>query len=619
MKKSRIAFWIVFPILTAIFTAIILFIYDLTNGPLTLFVFQLIIIGFFVASTVLIRNLRIWYRLIPVGALLAITTLLLALSRPAIELRPSVLHANPKETETPVVLNEGKINGVYTEDEKVIVYTGIPYAAPPVGDLRRRPPQDPLPWEGIKSSFYFEPKAMQTADNSITNTLVDMYAEGGWHPDYISHSVEKCSEDCLYLNVWKPNVEETNLPVLVYIHGGSLSTGSPSFYAYNGENMARTGVIQVNIAYRLNVFGYFAHEQLIEESKSIAIPTGTTGNYGLLDQIKALHWIKENISRFGGDPNNITICGESAGSSSVSALCVSPLNEVGLFERAIGESSSIVGKNPPHTFRKLDKALEVGNDIMNEFSCKNVNELRQIPAERLVNTKYKNQEMTIDGYALNKLPYESYLNGENIEKALLNGGNAKEADAFVVPQYLFSGQTNCGNILDRLADHFKDRDAAQRMLDLFEYHNDTEAFRLFNDIIGVEWFLYPHYQWSKLVENQGKPVYKYFFSKENGYYGSYHSGELVYAFGNYNRYGPSFRYNESDAALSKAMITYWSNFVKTGNPNSSDDSLVQWNTWNSVDNKLFNLDKEIKYIDDRFQGLYSILDELDEKKLAEAV
>ena len=158
------------------------------------------------------------------------------------------------------------------------------------------------------------------------------------------------SEDCLYLNIWRPHTEETNLPILFYIHGGSLTSGTTGFDDYNGEEMARHGVIFINVAYRLGVFGFFANEELKNESSN-----HTTGNYGLLDQIKALQWVNDNAEYFHGDKSNITIAGESAGSSCVSALCTSPLAK-GLFKRAIGESSSLAIKNPPHTYRNLDDA-----------------------------------------------------------------------------------------------------------------------------------------------------------------------------------------------------------------------------------------------------------------------
>ena len=470
MKKKHIAFWIIFPIAFALISAILVFYYDLANGPLICFILQLVaLVGFFVAR-VLLRDKKVGFRLIPWGAIIVVSAVLIACARPAISAYPAVTHANPVVTEV-LTLRDGKVRGVYSEDQKVEVYAGIPFAKPPVGELRWKAPQDVEPWEGVRDASAFAAKSMQPASNAVMNSLVDMYSEGGWHPDYTMYPVQNMSEDSLYLNIWKPVTDQTNLPILVYIHGGSLTTGSSAYEDYNGEMMAHQGVIMITVQYRLGVFGYFAHQELADEDTA----HHSTGNYGLLDQIKALEWIQGNASYFGGDKTNVTIAGESAGSSAVSALCSSPLAK-GLFKNAIGESSSLVVPVAPHTFRTLEEAKKTGANIMKEQGCSNIEELRKVPADRLVQTAFSNSSMTIDGYALPKHPYQVYQDHENNETVLLNGYNVRESDAFVVPTYLFS-PTNKDNIKSRLIDAF-DEATATKIMDLDREKIEKDAFKV---------------------------------------------------------------------------------------------------------------------------------------------
>ncbi len=264
----------------------------------------------------------------------------LAVSRPPYRQVPAVEGGNGGVTE-PVTVAQGKLTGVRTADGAVEVFAGIPYAAPPVGELRWRAPQPPAAWEGIRACDTFAPRSMQPEGSIMFDSLTEIAVYHNFHLRLTGNYREARSEDSLYLNVWRPaGTGGEKLPVLFYIHGGSLTTGNPSHADINGEAMARDGIIVVNLAYRLGVFGYFAAEALAAED-----PNGSTGNYGLLDQIAALQWIHDNIAAFGGDPDRITICGESAGASSVNALCVSPLSR-GLFRRAIAESSGITAKKP---------------------------------------------------------------------------------------------------------------------------------------------------------------------------------------------------------------------------------------------------------------------------------
>ncbi len=596
MKNKHLVFWIVFPIVYLLISALVIFYMDLANGPVIMFILSIILLLGFLVARILLLNKRFIYRLLTWMIFMGLMALLILFDRPIVREKSIAFYNNPTSTNV-IETNNGKIEGLYNEDKSVMMFGGIPYAKAPVGELRWKEPQDVENWTDVKKCYNFAPRAMQVDNNPVISSLVDIYAQKSWHPNYATSYVQNMSEDCLYLNVWKP-AEGDNLPILIYIHGGSLTGGSSAFDDYNGEEMAKSGVIMVTIAYRLGVFGYFAHPDLIEES-----PNNTTGNYGLLDQIKAIKWVSDNASAFGGDKNNITIAGESAGSSSVSAICSSPL-ATGLFKRAIGESSSLVVKTPPHTFRTLDKALNTGKDIMKEFNASSIDDLRKVDAKKLVKTKYTNSEMTLDGYALTKTPYEVYKAHEQNEEALLNGYNVLEADAFIVPQYLFS-PTNKNNIKERLNKIFP-QNITTKMLNLYKDEIEKDAFTAFNEIISVYWFIYPHQSWSKLALEAGDTVYRYQFTKENGYYGTYHSGEMIYAYGNVSKSKYKFRYNDTDIALSNTMLKCWSNFAKYGNPNGLEAE--SWTIWNDND-KVYEFGSNVGIINDRYKELYKIIDE----------
>ena len=577
-KVKTILFWIFFPIISLLISALLLFYLDLANGPLVIMILECIFLAAAIVIRIILRKKRFVLRMIPFLSLVAVNLILIPFAKPLVEAFPATKGGNGGPTEV-LTLANGKVQGVYTKDKEVEVYAGIPYAKAPVGELRWKEPQDVENWEGVKDCSYFAPRCMQVDNNAVVDSLVEIYGQKMYVPDFQMQPRQNMSEDCLYLNIWKPNTNKTNLPILMYIHGGSLTGGSGAGDDIRGEEMARKDVIMITIQYRLGVFGYFAHPELQNES-----PNHTTGNYGLLDQIKALEWVNDNASYFGGDASNITIAGESAGSSSVSAICSSPLAS-GLFKRAIGESSSLVVKEPPHTYRKIDDALQMGKDIMDEYKCKNINELRAISAEKLVKTKFTNSSMTLDGYALTKNPYDVYKDGENNEEALLNGYNVQEGDAFVIPQYLLS-PTNKGNINSRLAAIFG-QDFANELCEFYKDEINEDAFATMNKIFSIYWFMHPHYSWRNMALNNGVTVYSYQFTKENHFRGTYHAGEMVYAYGNVKNDRKTYRFDASDLALSETMLSYWSNFAKTGNPNG--EGLPTWNEYNGTDNKLMEL------------------------------
>lgn len=594
MKKNKVVFWIVFGIVYALISLLLLFYLDLANGPLILLFIVLGLIFSGIVVRIILRDKKFILRFLVIIGLIILSLPVLVFAKPSYAKTMGVTGKNIEKTDV-LSLKNGDVVGLYTEDKSVEVYAGIPYAKAPVGDLRWKEPEDVENWDGVKECYYFAPRAYQRYGSSVMDTLVEIYAEKSWHPDFNMYPRDYVSEDCLYLNIWKPNTDETNLPILIYIHGGSLTSGSSYSIDTNGESMAKKGVIMITVAYRLGVFGYYAHEDLAKESIN-----GTTGNYGLLDQIKALEWINENAECFGGDKNNITIAGESAGSSSVSALCSSPLAK-GLFKNAIGESSSVVVKTPPHTYRTYESAIATGNNIMKEFSCSSIEEMRKLDASVIAQTKYSNSSMTLDGYALTKNPYDVYLAKENNEENLLNGYNVKEADAFVVPQYLLS-PTNKDNIKERLISTF-DEEYGNKIYDLYYDKIQSDAFNAFNEIMSVYWFIYPHHSWSKMAIDSGTNVYRYQFTKENGYYGTYHSGEIIYAYGNLDKSTHKFAYDKKDHELSEIMLECWANFAKTGNPTTS---VLQFSQY-EYGGYIMEYGEHIGEIEDKYLPLYDLI------------
>lgn len=541
-------------------------------------------------------------KLIIWGAFIGILCINYFMTSPPYKNVPAVDNKNPDVTEV-VHVKQGDLTGVYNADHSAKVYAGIPYAKPPVGELRFKEPQASETWEGVKVCDAFGPMAMQPRGNTLYNSLSHIL---GWHDYQVKlgdEYLEPMSEDCLYLNVYAPgDAAEKPLPVIFYIHGGSLTTGQSSYTEYRGEDLAKRGVIVVNFAYRLGVFGYYTADDLKEES-----PNGTTGNYGLLDQIAALNWVRENIAAFGGDPNQITIAGESAGSSSVNAICVSPLTE-GMFNYAIAESSGILAYKPFHTFRDYNEATVQGDKVREEFGVTSSQELRDIPAEKLVQTATDQSAMTVDGYAIVEQPYLTYEKGENHEKALLNGFNAKEADAFNL-----GIKATADNYEELLAEDLEDyasemanvvpADSPQR-----DQHFIVDAMGdakgALNEAYSAIWFSYSHYLWNNYMVDQGRPAYEYYFTKVNDSLSNYHAGELPYAYGNLWRH-PGL-YSEEDYKLSDIMQQYWVNFAKTGDPNG--EGLPKWQMRAEGQDKLLQLDTTIKMIDDSNHQLYQVID-----------
>ena len=550
-----------------------------------------------VTGFILFRSRRLRGRRLPVQLLgwcgfFAVLALVLFISRPPVKEVPAVDGKDGGPTEV-LHTKMGDLTGVYTEDKAVEVYTGIPYAKPPVGDLRWKEPVPAEPWEGVLKADHFAPMSMQTTDSPLYSSLKQII---GFHDYKISlkdNYRPPVSEDSLYLNIWKPAGKQEDLPVLVYVHGGSLQTGQPWYQDYSGKSLAEDGVVVVNMGYRLGIFGFFADEELAAESEN-----GTTGNYGLLDQILALQWVRDNIAAFGGDPGNVTLAGESAGSACVTALCTSPLAK-GLFRRAVGESSTVTAPEPAHSFRLMDEALETGQKTKARLKAASLQELRALPAEKIAGELAAHHHMTVDGYVLPETPYEAYKKGLHNEEAQMHGFNREEAAPFI----LF-GQANLKNYEEKVRKAFKEP-YASRVLDLFPASTDQEARRNWADIYSAVLFTYGHYCWTRQAASADIPSYVYHFVINNGRLGSWHSGEEVYLYGNIP--ADSGLYDEKDRALSDAMKQYYLNFIKTGDPNG--EGLEAW-AEGSESGKVMEFGEELKMTDMPWRDLYDILDEM---------
>lgn len=313
-----------------------------------------------------------------------------------------------------VKIESGLISGKTTDNQDLNIFMGIPFAAPPVNELRWKAPQPVQPWKGVLECVTAPASAMQATPTPFLCWSVEFLAP-----------VKLIGEDCLYLNVWSSAKRtDEKLPVIVWIHGGGFSGGSGTVPLYDGEDMARKGVVFVTINYRLGVFGFLNHPELVEESEY-----KTVGNYGILDQIAALKWVNNNIAEFGGDSGNITINGQSAGSFSVNALVASPLAK-GLFQKAIAQSGGMFGKNTSIE-EVVQQAQGTGVEFLKTAGVTSIEELRRIPANELIKIPGRFGP-TIDGIVIPPI-YETFVEGKQNDVALITGWNKDDGVSFGPP------------------------------------------------------------------------------------------------------------------------------------------------------------------------------------------
>lgn len=431
----------------------------------------------------------------------------------------------------PLQLQSGLISG--SRENKLTVFRGIPYAAPPVGQNRWRDPQPVPQWAGVRDGSGFAPRCIGRGfEVNSTQALA--------------------SEDCLYLNVWTPAQSDTDLlPVMVWVHGGGFFAGAGSDEIYDGASLAEKGAIVVTLNYRLGSFGFFAHPELSAES-----PHDSSGNYSLLDMLAALQWVQDNIQAFGGNADNVTLFGESAGAQAIANLVASPLSE-DLFQRAILQSGGWMGMGIANQ-TPLAEHEAAGETLMQEFGAASIGELRQAPAQAIFDSFPNAGEILVDGYVLPRdaslifaagaqQPVDIIV-GSNENEAVFFGPGITEADSFTQ-----AADTKYGTL-------------AADYLSLYPADSDSEAnnsyLHSFNDEIAWQLRLLARYQ-----EGLGNNAYVYFFTRippGQEERGATHVAELAYVF---NQHAQNDSWTDTDRTLADTMADYWVRFAENGNPN----------------------------------------------------
>lgn len=455
----------------------------------------------------------------------------------------------------------GVVEGLPAGNQAVSLFKGIPFAAPPVGDLRWRGPQPAAKWEGVLKAYKFAPTAIQGPSNPESYHAKDFFV--------ITHPM---SEDCLYLNVWTPAKSKyEKLPVGVYIHGGGYIAGYSYMQVYDGEAFAKRGIVIVTIAYRVNAFGFLAHPELTAESG-----VGSSGNYGLQDQIFALQWVKRNISEFGGDPEKITIFGQSGGGGSVQNLCATPFAR-GLFKRAIQQSAGGMWQPDSVRGRDISVAENLGVEFFEAMGVKTAAEARALDAQKILDTMLAFMRTkrgiwttpTIDGYYLPQQQYLIFRSGNFEELDYMVGGTANEDGGMGFPP-----NAPPVDVIKSKAGFYGEY--AQRYIDLVK-PEQTERYQteIYKTAMRDE-TLAGNLAWGELQCELGRnPSYVYYFTyvpPGAEQIGAHHSVEHHYVFQTLMR---SVRpYTGFDYDLSDRLCNYWANFIKTGNPNG--EGLPEW-------------------------------------------
>jgi para-nitrobenzyl esterase len=477
---------------------------------------------------------------------------------------------------------QGKVAGKTINEGKVKAYLGLPYAAPPVGDLRWKAPQPPAAWKGERDATKFGAHCAQL------HVYDDMIFQDG-----------AGSEDCLFLNVYAPATASANskLPVMFWIHGGGYSGGASSEPRHNGDFLPLKGVVLVTINYRLGVFGFLATADLAKEAD------GATGNYGLRDQVAALQWVKENIKQFGGDPGNVTIFGESAGSFAVSTLMAAP-SARGLFQKAIGESGAAFADPTPAD--ALDAREKADGAWVDSVGVKSLAELRAMPTDKILDATKKKGATgfwpVVDGKFLTEPVSDTFAAGKQAHVPLLAGWNKDEGSFFAmrpVTAEQFKGM---------IGGLYKER--AEEFLKLYPADTDAQALRSTIDYGSDNFIAFSTWKWVEAHKKTGEsPVYRYHFelaappSKFHPGTFAFHSDDIEYVFGSLDT-RPGEEWRPEDRKLSEQMMGYWSNFARTGDPNGP--GLPAWPRFDK-DGSLIHLDSTITSSPDTLRPRYEFL------------
>jgi para-nitrobenzyl esterase len=441
-----------------------------------------------------------------------------------------------------VRVDGGRISG--TTDDGVRVFKGIPFAAPPVGDLRWKAPQPVVAWNGVRAADTFGPRCVQTP-----------------YPPGSPYATEPApmSEDCLYVNVWTAAGAGEKRPVMVWIHGGAWTRGAGSTPTYDGIALAKKGVVVVTTNYRLGPLGFLAHPELTAES-----PQHASGNYAILDHIAALTWVQRNIPAFGGDPQRVTIFGESAGSWSVNVVQATPLAK-GLFARAIGESGAQFARTPT-----LADAEKAGVAFATAAGAGSLKALRAVPAEKLVGMPAFRAGVTVDGWVLPDSVRAIFAQKKQSHVPVLVGSNANEwttlSDPATFPKTMDEFST-------RMAAQFPG--AAQELEAAYPVKSDADIAGAMLGLGRDLTFTLEMRTWARLVASGGNNAYLYQFTRvppgPNPAWGAYHASEIQYAFGNVGKHPWA---QDADKRLAEQMTSYWTNFAITGDPNGT--GLPKW-------------------------------------------
>ena len=455
--------------------------------------------------------------------------------------------ANIARQPAPVRIETGLIQGV--SQEGLTVYKGIPFAAPPVAELRWCAPRPPAKWEGVRQAVSFAPGPIQ----------------GGNPPS-------GKSEDCLYLNIWTPALSQGDkIPVLVWIYGGGFGAGSTSERNYSGENLARKGVVLVSIAYRVGQLGFLAHPELSSES-----PHNVSGNYGLLDMIAGLQWVQKNIAAFGGNPDKVTIFGESAGGIAVSMLCASPLAK-GLFHGAISQSGGSFGPPRPTTFpgenlKRLADAESDGQTYLKSAGVSSIAELRKISSDKLPAGRGLGMSWPIiDGWVIPDDQYKLYEAGRFNDTPILVGYNSDEGASFSSAK---TPEEHIAGVRARFGPF------SEELLKAYPTGSGTVP-KTARDLMRDAAFGWHTWIWARLQSEKGKSkAFYYYFDQHPDYpedspragYGSPHGQDVAYVFQHLDASNPQT--TKTDLEISEAMAIYWTNFAKKGDPNG--EGLPVW-------------------------------------------
>ena len=456
----------------------------------------------------------------------------------------------------PVKTLEGLVSGIPSKDSSVTVFKGIPYAAPPIGDLRWAFPKVPAAWQGIREADKFSSSCVQNI----------VQERKPWTYEFMAH--DAVSEDCLYLNIWTAakNASEKR-PVFVFLHGGGFTEGSGSVPVYDGEGLAKKGLVMVTINYRLGAFGFLSHPELTKESGHNA-----SGNYGLLDQVAALQWIHDNIAAFGGDPSRVTVAGQSAGSMSVHALIASPLAK-GLLHRAIAESG---GSTLGNSSRNLADAEGDGVRFATSKGADSLAALRAMTAEEIAapvpGVRFG---PIVDGYFLPASIDEIVAQGKQNDVPILTGANADEG----------GGSPNPTTKLAAFQAQAKQRyaEGADEFLKLYSASTDQEAGLATNDGSREQQRM-SIYVWAlNRAKTSKTKVYTYFWTHalpgpDAGRFGAFHTSEVPYALN--TLYMSDRPFTAIDFKIADLMSSYWANFAKSGDPNGKGLPV-----WPAVDEK----------------------------------